>query len=170
MKAIFNNVLYTITGDYGDGVILDNVLHVPYSNENLVCEPTDGDIEALPNKYPVYERPDVELCDPGLYLALFHGSPGTNPDERELADWGHNGPMIGPLQYVHSTYCSDVKFQFVSIEAARRYAPFMPDLKLINDDDLDSELKIIGDCLEFNGSLYGDWTVSNFPEVPNGKP
>jgi len=46
--------------------------------------------------------------EPGkLYVHLFHGR--KTPDEK-LDDWGSEGPMIGPLDYVHVTYMGDVKF------------------------------------------------------------
>jgi hypothetical protein len=41
--------------------------------------------------------PDI----PQLYLHLYHGR--KDPDEN-LEDWGSEGPVIGPLAYVHTTY------------------------------------------------------------------
>ncbi|GEM_PF-912660 len=43
----------------------------------------------------------------GLYLHLYHGR--KDPDE-DLEDWGSDGPVIGPLAYVHTTYMCDIKF------------------------------------------------------------
>jgi hypothetical protein len=48
---------------------------------------------------------DVE---PGLYLRLFHGR--TNP-EQPMEDWGTDGPIFGPLQFVHTTYGDDIKIE-----------------------------------------------------------
>jgi hypothetical protein len=44
-----------------------------------------------------------------MYLELFHGR--ETPDQ-QLDDWGKPGPVIGPLEYVHITYGSDIKFGF----------------------------------------------------------
>jgi len=42
-----------------------------------------------------------------IYIHLFHGR--DTPDEI-LDDWGYDGPTIGPVQYVHITYCTDLKY------------------------------------------------------------
>lgn len=39
-----------------------------------------------------------------VYLYLFHGR--ATPDE-DVEDWGCEGPAIGPLDYVHTTYGSE---------------------------------------------------------------
>jgi hypothetical protein len=41
-----------------------------------------------------------------VYLHLFHGR--KTPDEN-LDDWGSDGPVIGPLRYVHITYMATVR-------------------------------------------------------------
>ncbi len=38
-----------------------------------------------------------------LYLNLFHGR--NTPDE-QLTDWGFDGPIVGPLDYIQWTYGS----------------------------------------------------------------
>ena len=43
-----------------------------------------------------------------VYLYLFHGR--ATPDE-DVEDWGCEGPAIGPLDYVHTTYGSEVKIR-----------------------------------------------------------
>jgi hypothetical protein len=42
----------------------------------------------------------------GVYLHLFHGR--KDPDE-QMDDWGLEGPVIGPLNYVHVTYMATVR-------------------------------------------------------------
>ena len=42
------------------------------------------------------------------YLQLFHGR--KNPYEI-LEDWGEEGPIIGPLDYIHTTYATEIKFE-----------------------------------------------------------
>ena len=44
------------------------------------------------------------------YMKLFHGR--NTPDE-DLDDWGADGPIIGPLQWVHTTYGATIRLAFV---------------------------------------------------------
>lgn len=77
------------------------------------------------------DRPKTE----GVYIHLFHGR--NNVDEA-MDDWGFDGPVLGPLPYVHVTYMSDIK---------------------IGDDF--EPLQIKGDCVEYDGKYYGDWSMFN---------
>ena len=101
------------------------------------------------DQLPKY-RGKYEGLPSGLYLGLFHGSEGlTRPD---MDDFGFDGPVIGPLKYVHTTYCSDVKYEFDVSE---------PDKHLDYGIDDEGHFEIVDDCVKFNGDLYGDWTVFN---------
>lgn len=88
----------------------------------------------------------------GMYLGLFHGSKGL--ERPDMEEWGFEGPVIGPLKYAQTTYCSEVKYAFTHEHCER-----------CKDYGIDEEgsLQIIGDCIEFRGNLYGDWTVFNIP-------
>jgi hypothetical protein len=57
---------------------------------------------------------------PGMYVALFHGR--DDPDT-DMDDWGFDGPVIGPLEYVHTTYAADVKLRFIGGQTAARHFP-----------------------------------------------
>ena len=97
---------------------------------------------------PIYneDTPDT----PGLYLGLMHGR--HTPDEH-LDDWGFNGPIIGPLEFVHTTYATHVRFQFADEAAERRY-------RRLTGDALSSDtLTIMHDMLVFAGKYFGDWCV-----------
>lgn len=82
-----------------------------------------------------------------VYLHLFHGR--IHPNE-PLDDWGLDGPVLGPLDFVHVTYCSDLKF----------------------DQGELPELKFVDDLVYYDGMYYADWSVfSNLeegmrPELP----
>jgi hypothetical protein len=77
------------------------------------------------------------------YLQLFHG----RPDPREqLNDWGSEGPVIGPLEYVHTTYATDVKFGF------------------FDKSQSDGWLTIVNGLIYYDGVYYGDW--SSFTNLP----
>lgn len=80
----------------------------------------------------------------GLYLFLFNGR--KTPDE-QLDDWGEQGSLLGPFKYVHTTYATDIKVESL---AGRPQV-----------------LTIIGDCLQWNGWYYGDWSVINEDVVNN---
>jgi len=97
---------------------------------------------------------------PGLYLVLFHGR--EHPAEL-LGDWGANGPMIGPLEYVHTTYATEVKFEFESTEDHDRYFKREVASSTLNGVPLsyriEADLAVIGDLLKYGGMYYGDWSV-----------
>lgn len=106
---------------------------------------------------PVYTETNTTL-QPGLYLGLFHGR--KKPDE-ELDDWGFNGPVIGPLEFVHTTYASEVKIEFKTMADFERYFP--EEAKRRREGGLfgdpSAQLSIHEDMLVFEGEYFGDWTV-----------
>lgn len=93
---------------------------------------------------PTYgEKPDR----PGMYLGLLHG---RDHPQQQMNDWGFNGPMIGPLQWCHTTYACTVRIAFESALDGLRY---------FGKAETDHELELSGDLLVFGGKCYGDWTV-----------
>lgn len=78
-----------------------------------------------------------------VYLQLLHGR--KKPDE-ELEDWGFNGPLIGPLQFCHTTYNTTVNLGFENGEST---GPMMGR----------DGFGFIDDLLYFDGSYYGDWEI-----------
>lgn len=100
-------------------------------------------------KYPIYMK-DEKKVPKGLYLGLFHGF--KNQKEREKTDdWGEQGALIGPLEYVHTTYSYHIKFNFESESDAKKYG----------FTDRRGDLPVKEDCILFDGMEYGDWTVFN---------
>jgi hypothetical protein len=96
---------------------------------------------------PLFDRGGYpEPKEPGLYLRLFHGR--AEPNEH-LDDWGFDGPVIGPLEFMHTTYAFHVKLGFVNPEKARAFKldPRFPEL--IAHEDL----------LVHDGKYYGDWSA-----------
>ena len=67
-----------------------------------------------------------------------------------MDDWGFDGPAIGPINWCHTTYASDVKIQFEAAADGARY---------FGVTDNEFQMKIVGDLLVFDGVYYGDWTV-----------
>jgi len=118
----------------------------------------------------------------GLYLHLFHG---RDTADEVLEDWGFQGPHIGPLKYVHTTYRDDIKFQFESPEDFQKFFPWKRKfagcryhgnlVKRYSSDaeiedaaragvveaiyQTDAALYTSDDMLIYDGKFYGDWSV-----------
>lgn len=71
-----------------------------------------------------------------VYIRLFHGR--TDLDQ-QMDDWGTDGPVFGPYEFVHTTYGTN--------------------LKLGKPDNACSELFTYEDLLYYEGVYYGDWSV-----------
>lgn len=90
--------------------------------------------------------------EPGLYLRLFHGR--SRPDE-DLSDWGTDGPYIGPLEYVHCTYLTELGLGFKSaVDHERYFSDGIP------GDCRTAEIRFKDDLAVYAGVFYGDWSVS----------
>jgi len=72
-----------------------------------------------------------------VYLELFHGR--TSPSQ-ELRSWGSNGPYLGPLAWVHTTYACHVRACPVG-----------------GRDGID--IPVVDDLLYYDGVYYGDWSI-----------
>lgn len=102
------------------------------------------------DRYPIYCPEDIKNLSEGLYLALFHGYKDEKERE-EIDDWGSNGPVIGPVKYVQTTYACHIKFEFMNADDAKKYG--LP-VNSLDDLGINSE-----GCVEFDGLQYGDYTV-----------
>ena len=72
-----------------------------------------------------------------LYLKLFHG---RNDPAQDMDDWGFDGPVFGPYEFIHTTYANFVKM-------GRKNGTI-------------DELEIVGpDMVYYAGSYYGDRSV-----------
>jgi len=71
-----------------------------------------------------------------LYIRLFHGR--TEP-EQDMDEWGSDGPVFGPYEFVHTTYTTIVRL-------GRR-------------DGICDEMFLHEDMLYYDGRYYGDWSV-----------
>ncbi len=72
-----------------------------------------------------------------LYIRLFHGRKDPNQDMNE---WGSDGPVFGPYDYVHTTYANFI----------RMGKP---------DGNCDQLQVIEEDMLYYDNVYYGDWSV-----------
>lgn len=102
------------------------------------------DSATLVTEFPTYGSKPTR---PGMYLGLFHGR--YKPNEA-MNDWGFNGPLIGPLEWVHTTYTCIIRIAFQRASDAFRY---------FGTNDTEHFLELHGDMLKFGGKFYGDWTV-----------
>lgn len=75
-----------------------------------------------------------------VYLELFHGRKSV---EEQLEDWGEQGPILGPFNFVHTTYATHLKIQ--------------------TTEGIEGDLHVVGpelpDLLYYDGIFYGDWSV-----------
>jgi hypothetical protein len=114
-------------------------------NTDVAVDAKTGKILGCEDDYPHIRN---VAKHPPVYLHLFHGRPTP---ETELDGWGFNGPTIGPLDYVHVTYMSDVKYGFQDGHDAKKFG-----LKQ------EGSLKFVGDLVEHDGAYYGDFSINAF--------
>ena len=89
--------------------------------------------------------PANPIVTAGVYLELFHG---REDPKQELDDWGTPGPVLGPFQYVHTTYGTHIKME-------------MPTGDVLID-------MTVGDGLVYyDGVYYGDWSVFDHQTLSN---
>lgn len=81
-----------------------------------------------------------------VFLHLYHG---RNTPNEEMNDWGFDGPVIGPLDYVHTTYGTEVtvsgKPEVIEKFFGERSSEYM--------------VTIADGLFPVGGKFYGDWTV-----------
>lgn len=120
-----------------------------------------NDLSARSIVAPAAKDPSPEAETPQLYLRLYHGR--QNPAE-QLEDWGSDGPVIGPLAFVQTTYMCDVKFAAAPEIMDRFFPAVMADWRergLSNADGplCDWQFTVTDDLILLDGVYYGDWTV-----------
>ena len=108
-------------------------------------------------KIPIYQQDEGE-CPDGMYLALFHG---RDTKKEDMDDWGYDGPLIGPLRYVHTTYDSNVKIAFAEGSDELILRPFTVYGLKGGDDIL---FRTEEGLFPFKRRFYGDWTVFNLKD------
>jgi hypothetical protein len=80
-----------------------------------------------------------------MYLKLFHGRKHW---AENMECWGFEGPVFEIKGFVHSTYNTHL----------------WVDHKGTGNGD---ELCYVGDCLYYDGSFYGDWSVFESERTPS---
>lgn len=76
----------------------------------------------------------------GVYLELFHGRKSRL---MQMDNWGENGPVLGPFEYVSVTYNSELRVKMVASKES---------------DAIEGELVVVGDMVYYDGYYYGDWS------------
>lgn len=72
-----------------------------------------------------------------IYLELFHG---RKDPSQGMDDWGEQGPIFGPFDYVHTIYAQRIVA-----------GPF--------GDDATLELFVVDGLVYYDGMYYGDWSI-----------
>ena len=73
-----------------------------------------------------------------VYLCLFHG---RKTRDEEMVGWGDKGPILGPFDFVHTTYGSLIHLG-----------------KPQTGEDL-GDLTIVDGLVYYDGMYYGDWSI-----------
>lgn len=103
----------------------------------------------MPKHYPIYNQDQPP--EHGMYLGLFHGRETTTKD---MSDWGTNGPIIGPLNWCHTTYQFNIRIQFARDSDHLKYGFSNKEPEIQTDPKTG--------LVQFDGVYYGDWTVFYF--------
>jgi len=85
----------------------------------------------------------------GLYLGLYHGRETV---EKDIDNWGDNGPLIGPLKNIRVVYMTDIQLEFENRWDALKYG-----LRLDQ-----AELTVKADCVAYRNIFYGDWKIHQY--------
>jgi hypothetical protein len=91
------------------------------------------------------ERPEKR----GLYLELLHGRIDRH---QQMNGWGLGGPLIGPLEWCHTTYATHLRVLFKSEADERKY---FSDVSFPDAHDIEVQF----DLAYVDGVYYGDWSV-----------
>ena len=83
----------------------------------------------------------------GMYLKLLHG---RSTIDEEMNDWGDDGPWVGPLEWFHCTYLTDVGLGFAEGKELSTMRP---------SDDYPSPMYLYEGLLYYDGIYYGDWEL-----------
>ena len=92
---------------------------------------------------------DLKQTEPGMYLKLLHG---RDMADEEMDDWGPDGPWIGPLNYFHCTYLSDIGIGFAGGE------------ELVSQSyniEIPSPIYLYQEMIYYDGMYYGSWELQN---------
>jgi len=81
-----------------------------------------------------------------LYIRLFHGRIDPN---RDMDDWGSDGPVFGPYEFVQRTYTTVLR------------------LGKSNGDS--NSLYLFEDMLYYDNVYYGDWSVFTDETLKKGE-
>ncbi len=72
-----------------------------------------------------------------LFFNLIHGRKEPN---QEMDEWGFDGPILGPYESVHCTYCTH--------------------LRLAKSNGEIDTMRIYDDLVYYDNCFYGDWFIS----------
>lgn len=144
-------------------LFLDVAAHVDNAPVDAARAMLSTATERNSTSLPVATEPaDWSRTAPGLlFIHLYHGR--KHPSDN-LEDWGADGPIIGPLAYVHTTYRCDVKFA-ASPDVMDRFFPTVmanwraQGLSNFHGPLCDWQFNVVEDMIEFDGVYYGDWSV-----------
>lgn len=92
---------------------------------------------------------DLKPTEPGMYLKLLHGRAVA---DEEMDDWGEDGPWIGPLNWFHCTYLSDIGIGFAGGEELTSQS---------YNIEIPSPIYLYQEMIYYDGMYYGSWEFQN---------
>jgi len=138
-----------------------------YDSETALLTLIKQNLKKQPESFLIAIHSDFKLLqahtlrqypsDAGMYLKLTHGR--VTVDEI-LSDWGCDGPWIGPLEWFHCTYLTDIDIGFTSGQQLT-----------VAGDSLDYPAAIFlrNGLLYYDGIYYGDWELISVEAKKNSK-
>lgn len=82
-----------------------------------------------------------------VYIELYHGRKDPNQD---MDDWGTEGPILGPLNCVVTTYLHTIRLLRFCDENGEDLPP---------KEHVELFLAVYDDMIYYDGVFYGDWAV-----------
>lgn len=118
-------------------LLVENDVHGVRIERCDACGRFKSDAAAHEHVFKAMSRKQPEKTETaGVYLELFHG---RKTAREHMDDWGELGPVFGPLDYVHTTYGNDIKFN--------------------GKDSGNGWLTVKNGLIYYDDMFYGDWSV-----------
>lgn len=130
----------------------------PYQLADFILTPAiDDEFADEDFWYPHGEKYPLAPTARGLYLKLWNGRRDYVPCD-ELGDCGFDGPVIGPVYNVQTTYGAEIKMEAEPGFSISHFFP--PDHEPRLRGETMHILFIDGDgYIEHDGCCYGDWSI-----------
>lgn len=128
-----------------------------YDAENLLLTLIKQNLKNQPNAFLISIYTDFKILkahtlkqypsNSGMYLKLTHGRASI---DEVLSGWGCDGPWIGPLEWFHCTYLTDIGIGFRNGQQLTSMSQSI---------DYPTAIYLTKGLLYYDGVYYGDWEL-----------